>query len=63
MTSLELSENEIAEMKSFYQQEYDNTLRRLEHIKSMLGKMYGSEAFTGSGLSKLNLSVEMKKRR
>ncbi|MGW8314701.1 MAG: hypothetical protein ACWGNV_03805 [Bacteroidales bacterium] len=42
METIKLPESELAEMKSFYQEEYDKTIKRLEHIKTMLVRL-GSE--------------------
>jgi hypothetical protein len=39
METLKLPEAEIAEMKSFYLEEYDRTVKRLQHIKSMLDRL------------------------
>ena len=42
METIKLPESELAEMKSFYQEEYDKTMKRLDHIKAMLVRL-GSE--------------------
>ncbi len=42
METIKLPESELDEMKSFYQEEYDKTIKRLEHIKTMLVRL-GSE--------------------
>lgn len=42
METIKLPESELAEMKTFYQEEYDKTIKRLEHIKTMLVRL-GSE--------------------
>lgn len=45
METIKLPESELAEMKTFYQEEYDKTMKRLEHIKTMLVRL-GSEEQT-----------------
>ena len=39
MKSLELSDADLSEMKLFYEQELDNTERKLKHIKRMLDQL------------------------
>jgi len=39
MISIKLNDTEIAEMKQFYQEEFNKTLRRLQHIKKVLEKL------------------------
>jgi histone H1/5 len=39
MKTFEVSETELLAMKQFYQQEYQSTLRKLEHLNGILSKM------------------------
>ena len=39
METIKLPDSEIDEMRSFYQEEYDKTRKRLEHIKAMLARL------------------------
>jgi hypothetical protein len=39
METIKLPETELAEMKVFYQEEYDRTVKRLHHIKAMLVRL------------------------
>ena len=36
METIKLPESDVAEMKQFYQEEYDKAIRRVQHIKNML---------------------------
>jgi hypothetical protein len=39
METIKLPESELAEMKLFYQEEYDKAIKRLQHIKTMLVRL------------------------
>jgi hypothetical protein len=39
METIQLPESELAEMKLFYQEEYDKAVKRLQHIKTMLVRL------------------------
>jgi hypothetical protein len=41
METIKLPESELAEMKLFYQEEYDKAIKRLQHIKTMLVRLGG----------------------
>jgi hypothetical protein len=43
METIKLPESELAEMKLFYQEEYDKAIKRLQHIKTMLVRL-GADA-------------------
>lgn len=43
METIKLPESELAEMKTFYQEEYDKAIKRLQHIKTMLVRL-GADA-------------------
>jgi len=45
MENLKLPEAEIAEMKTFYLEEYDRAVKRLQHIKTVLDRL-GADAET-----------------
>lgn len=49
MKTLEVSESELLAMKQFYQQEYQNAVRKLEHLSDILNKM-GADVPQVSGL-------------
>jgi hypothetical protein len=42
MSSLEFNNSEVTEMRSFYENELENTLRKLHHIQSILHKINSS---------------------
>jgi hypothetical protein len=39
METIKLPESELAEMKQFYQEEYERLSRRLQHIKTILERL------------------------
>ncbi len=42
MDTIKLPEGSVAEMRQFYQDEFEKTLKRLQHIKSVLDNLGGS---------------------
>ena len=46
METIHLPESELAEMKDFYQEEFDKAVKRLQHIQTMLVRL-GADSPTG----------------
>ncbi len=74
METLKLTETELAEMKLFYQEEYDRALKRIQHIQKMLIRL-GEEihadnsnlpdiqqSIANSGLKKTQVTAKRKKK-
>ena len=53
METIKLPESELAEMKLFYQDEYDKTVKRLQHIKTMLVRL-GANAQPGDMVTSIS---------
>ncbi len=67
METIKLPEAELDEMKQFYQDEYDRTARRLDHIKNILGRLgvdpNGLTAAAGSSGQKSSATPARTKRK